>query len=358
MKSWDIIVAGAGVIGLSLAWTLQKRGAQVLVIDRGEPAREASFAAAGMIASCDPHLNPRLRPLAERSAGIYPEFVHQLEDESRTRFEFHNQGTIAFFHKPLDLALYPKLQALDARGLEALDCVIRMQPNAYFLRESWIEPRGLCLALLAAFRHRGGDVVTGSAASTLDTSGGYTAGIQTEHTHYSSKMVVNCCGAWAGHFGPEPFPVRPIKGQMLSVVPAPDSGSGKPLLRHVVRTPGVYLVPRADGRIVIGSTLEETGFDKRVDPSAIQALQQAAAEVVPGIACTRMHDAWAGLRPGTPDGLPILGETGLRNYFVATGHFRDGILLAPGTAESMASLLLEEPSIVDLAPFAPSRFQR
>ena len=132
----------------------------------------------------------------------------------------------------------------------------------------------------------------------------------------------------------KPFgvPTRPVKGQMVCVVPPPGPHRPGPLIQHVIRTPEVYIIPRSDGRILLGATVEEAGFDKRVDPDTVQRLHQAAANVAPAIGEMRIHEVWAGLRPGSPDDLPILGPTSLPGYFAATGHYRDGILLAPITA--------------------------
>jgi glycine oxidase len=164
-------------------------------------------------------------------------------------------------------------------------------------------------------------------------------------------MVVNCAGAWAGQIGPHNFPTRPVKGQMLCVI-MPQ----KELVRHVIRTPDVYLIPRSDGRMVIGATSEEAGFDKQTVPEVIQKLRQAAIEVVPKLAEARFLQAWAGLRPGTPDGLPILGATPTPGYFVATGHFRDGILLAPVTAKLMAQMMTGQAAEIDASKFSAQRF--
>ena len=166
---------------------------------------------------------------------------------------------------------------------------------------------------------------------------------------------MNCAGAWASQIKPFGVPTRPVKGQMLCVVPAAKAHTSGPLLRHVVRTPEVYIVPRSDGRILLGSTLEEAGFDKRVDPETVQRLHRAAESVAPEIGQMRIHDAWAGLRPGTPDDLPILGATSMPGYYAATGHYRDGIMLAPVTAEVMTQLLTGQPTKFDLAPFSPLR---
>jgi glycine oxidase len=164
-------------------------------------------------------------------------------------------------------------------------------------------------------------------------------------------MVVNCAGAWAGQIGPHSFPTRPVKGQMLCVV-LPE----KEMLRHVIRTPDVYLIPRSDGRMLIGATAEEAGFDKQVVPETILKLRQAAIALVPRLSEARILESWAGLRPGTPDKLPILGATETPGYFVATGHFRDGILLAPVTAKVMALLMVGQSAQLDLSDLSANRF--
>ncbi len=174
---------------------------------------------------------------------------------------------------------------------------------------------------------------------------------------FAAGMVVNCAGAWAGQSsGRIVFPTRPVKGQMLCV-----AMPQKELVRHVVRTsgwtPDVYLIPRSDGRLVIGATQEEAGFDKQTLPGTIQKLRQAAMNLVPKLAEARILEAWAGLRPGTPDGLPILGPTATPGYFVATGHFRDGILLAPVTAKLMAQVIFGQKPEFDLEVFGAERFE-
>ena len=167
---------------------------------------------------------------------------------------------------------------------------------------------------------------------------------------------MNSAGAWAGQIPPVAIPTRPVKGQMLSLA---DVANGS--LRHVVRAPDVYLIPRTglngDGRIVIGATVEEAGFDRGVDKESIHRLRTAAIELVPSLAHLPMVEAWSGLRPGTPDDLPILGETSLPGYFAATGHYRDGILLAPITARLMTQLILGGVPECDISAFSPLRFQ-
>jgi glycine/D-amino acid oxidase-like deaminating enzyme len=178
-------------------------------------------------------------------------------------------------------------------------------------------------------------------------------GVTTSKTSYKAAAVVNCAGAWAGQIGPLALPSRPVKGQMVCfAMPQRDT------LRHVVRSPEIYLIPRSDGRLLAGATVEEAGFDKRTVPDTIQHLRRAAIAILPALEQARVLEDWAGLRPGTPDSLPILGETSIPSYFVATGHFRDGILLAPVTAQIVAQVVAGQNTGFDLTPFSAGRFAR
>ena len=353
MKTWDVIIIGAGIIGLSLAISLRKQGLRVLVVERGEPGREASYAAAGMLAPAGLEIPPALRRLAEASANLYPEFVHEMEDESGMKVDFQEHGTIILSSD----SKFPEFaQALSLDELAALEPGVNPKRDsaelaATFMRERCVDPRLLVAAALQAARHRSVDISSGTEVKSVLIQGDRATGVQTERTSYSAAMVVNCAGAWSGTIVPHEFPVHPVKGQMLSVLNGPP-------LRHVLRTDEVYVVPRADGRRVIGSTLENVGYDKQVLVSTIQTLLQAAVEVLPGLKDSREHEVWAGLRPGTPDDLPILGVTSTPGYFVASGHYRDGILLAPITAKVMSSLLIGRIPEVDLSAFAPSRFSQ
>ncbi|MGH9530881.1 MAG: glycine oxidase ThiO [Terriglobales bacterium] len=351
MKTSDVLVVGAGIIGLSLARELHKRGATVRVVERGQPGHESSFAAAGMLVQHGPELPAVLKPLAEVSAALYPEFVHELEDESGLRVDLRTEGTIAFVEEA-DLAPEKGLRPLTAAEVSRLEPQVAPQRlPAWRLEEMTVDPRALTAACLKAALHRGVEVASGSPVTDLECEQGRIVGVRTTHTSYRAPAVVNCCGAWAGEIGGFQFPTRPVKGQMLSVAPA-----HRNLIHHVVRTHDVYLVPRSNGRILIGATVEEAGFDKRVDADTIHALDRAAVDLVPALAQARRLEAWAGLRPGTPDDLPILGPTSLPGYFVATGHFRNGILLAPTTALVMAEVVRGVTPSLDLASFSPARF--
>jgi glycine oxidase len=351
VKTWDAIIVGGGIIGLSLAIELKKGGARVLVVERGEPGREASHAAAGMLADCTVETPAILQPLATASARMYPEFVHELQDESGLHIDLRDEGTLVF-PPPEHVYNRPGLKTeslLPAPLGEMEPALADPHRPAIYLKERSVDPRGLVAAALKAAKHRGVDISSGSPVTRVLLSDGRASGVATAKTSYAAPIVVNCAGAWARHLPPLQFPTRPVKGQMLAV-------AAKGLLRHVIRAPEVYLVPRTDGRVLIGSTLENAGYDKRTDPRIIRRLHRAAMELVPALEQARVLEDWAGLRPGTPDDLPILGATSTPGYFGATGHYRDGILLAPITAHVMAQVITGVIPDHDISPFSPSRF--
>jgi len=362
---------GAGAIGLSLALRLRDRHRSVLVVERHEPAGEATHAAGGMIANCDPHTPAVLQPLADLSAQLFPDFVREIEAESGESADLRDVGTIAVFAAG-ERPTHDGVRELRADDVLPLEPELRLSDTAWYLPERSVDPRGLGRCLFKSCRKRGVDFATGSEVTEVLIAGGGAVGVRTSHATYHSGVVVNCAGAWAGKIAPLAIPTRPVKGQMVCVVPQtgavpqvrPSSGltwaqpatRGNELIRHVVRTPDIYIIPRSDGRILLGATVEDAGFDKRTDPQTIQRLYHAGLRTAPVLAATRIHDAWAGLRPGTPDDLPVLGETSIPGYFAATGHYRDGILLAPATADVMAQVITGERPALDLSPFSPLRF--
>lgn len=346
VKTWDAIIAGSGIIGVSLALSLSKEGLRVLILERGEPGREASHAAAGMLVGSGLEIPPALRALAKESARMYPDFVHELEDESGLKINLREQGTIlvASADKFPDGA-----ELLSPEKLKSMEPAMESASSAAYIPERSVDPRTLMAAAVKAAKHRVVDISLGSEVREVLVENGRAAGVKTGKTSYASGIVVNCAGAWAGQIPPLQFPVKPVKGQLLAVV-------GGPALKHVIRGEDVYLVPRNNGKIVIGSTLEDAWFDKQVNVDTIETLLKNAVNLVPELAGARQHEAWAGLRPGTPDELPIIGETTVRGYFVATGHYRDGILLAPVTAKAVGDLIARRECRHDLTAFRPSRF--
>lgn len=341
MKSWDVIIAGAGIIGVSLALELRERGATVLVLDRADPGSEASSAAAGMLAPADPETPEALRPLALESAKMFPVFVQKLESTANMQVDFRSVGTIALLHENTAPREYHNLSVAE---LQRLEPSIRTSGNsAFFVQEDSVDPLLLTRAALMAARNLGVVIRAHTAVTEIRAQNNAVTVVVGADT-FSASSAVDCRGAWSG------APVRPRKGQMLYVQPQPG------VLQHVLRAPDVYIVPRSSGKILIGATVEDVGFDKSVDPSAIQKLLNAAANYIPGLASAPITQSWAGLRPGTPDDLPIIGPTDMPRVFVATGHFRNGILLAPITAQIVADLVLGNTFSLDIRAFSPERF--
>ena len=387
VKTCDVIIIGGGIIGLSLAIALRKRGATVLVVERGEPGREASYAAGGMLVDCPLETPAALQALATASARMYPEFAHELEVESGMKVDLRDFGTILFLSeehlrhpaltspqmrpKAICLAelerLEPALRRTQSdkaepgsfrhenetqQSTEDIEKLFRSIPGqALYLKERSIDPRALSAATVKAAKIRGVDFSSGDRVTTVELSNGHTTGVKTTKTSFAAEKVVNCAGAWSGQIGPQPIPTRPVKGQMLCLLMP-----SRTLLKHVIRSTQAYLIPRSDGRLLVGATVEESGFDKRTDAPTIQRLHRVALELVPRLRDAKILEDWAGLRPGTPDGLPIMGATSAPGYYVATGHFRDGILLAPITAQIMADVIEGRSPGYDLSPFSPSRF--
>ena len=350
VKTWDVIVIGGGIIGLSLSIALRKRGAIVLVVERGEPGREASHAAGGMLVDCPLETPAALQSLATASARMYPEFVRELEVESGTKADLRDQGTI-LLADPQDADESARSGLTPAKARELEPELADDQP-AFFLQERSVDPRALtAVTLLKAAKNLGVDLSSGDPVTAVNLSDSQVTGVSTTKTRFAADKVVNCAGAWSGQIGPRALPTRPVKGQMLCLVMP-----SRTLVNHVIRSHKAYLIPRSDGRLLVGATVEEAGFDKRTDAATIQGLHRAALKLVPKLRDAKILEDWAGLRPGTPDGLPILGATATPGYYVATGHFRDGILLAPITAQVMGAVIEGRPPEYDLAAFSPARF--
>jgi glycine oxidase len=369
VKSWDVVIIGGGIIGLSLSIALRKRGATVLIVERGEPGREASHAAGGMLVDCPLETHAALQSLATSSASMYPEFAYELEVESEMKVDLRDHGAIVFpreEHEHEWKKVLPE-HALPESKLAQLEPALGgSNRSAFFVKERSVDPRALTAAALKTAKRRNVDFSSGDAVTSVNLAEGRVTGITTVKTTFPTAKVVNCAGAWSGQIDfsqilsghtaseqstPPSLPTRPVKGQMLCL-----ASLSRDLLKHVIRSPEVYLIPRSDGRILVGATVEEAGFDKQTDPATMQRFHRAAVALVPELRNAKILEDWAGLRPGTPDALPILGATSTPGYYVATGHFRDGILLAPITAQVMADVITGIAPAHHLAAFAPARF--
>ena len=339
MASPDFLIAGAGVIGLSLALELEARGAQVTVLDAGLALQQTSSAAAGMLAVDDPQNPAALKPLAELSAQLYPAFLDRIAALSGMHVPFQTFATLEAGSRldPLGRIdeLVPQLEA----GAH----------HFHLLQEHSVDPRQLAPALLAAVRNTRITLLERTRLERIQAST-TTVRIATNASTLEAPFVVDCMGSWS------PAPVRPRKGQMLAVrMPSTLD------LATVIRTPDVYIVPRTDGPnaglAIIGATIEDAGYDLKVHAFDILTLNARATKLLPILAEAEMVESWSGLRPATADELPILGSAPRQpRYLLATGHYRNGILLALATARVMAQLLHDETPSVDLSAFSAGRF--
>lgn len=347
----DICIAGAGIIGLSLALELHRRGARVTVFDQGTPLAEASTAAAGMLAAHDPENDRKMLELSRLSLSLYPRFLDTLFDLSGILVPFHTSTTLQGFgdHKP------PK--NLPALTEETLQLMVPGMPHGtrqfILLSENSLDPRELASALLAAVRATSISLHINTPVRLVRTTND---GVE---VHANGETVtagrfVDCTGAWAFTTS-IPAHLRPVprKGQMMSVA-MPVSTP----LHVVIRTPGIYIVPRTMtpecARVVIGATVEDAGFDKSIHREDIARLRALASELFPPLSEAAELETWAGLRPATQDRLPLIGRVST-NHFIASGHYRNGILQAPATAHLMAQLIAGEHPETDLTPFDPFR---
>ena len=349
-----MIVIGAGIIGLAVALETCRRGASVILLERGEAGCESSWAAAGMLSLPHSDEHAAMRQLCLWSKDIYPEWVRQIEAICGLSCDYDACGTM--YVAGSGSAPQPR-DAEEQTREQIMQTEPSLAPTAgrvFLLREESVDPRSLLAALLEACKREGVVVHHEHPVSELLIDRDCVAGVRAIGDDFHARSVVNCAGAWANDIAHDPLGVRvsPAKGQILSVLPH-EKAAG---IRHIVRNEQIYLVPRRDGRIIIGATVEDIGYDKRVEPDAIRRLHQLAADLVPILGQARITDAWAGLRPRTFDGLPIIAPCQqLQHYFYATGHFRNGILLAPATAKLVSALLLGETPELDCAAFAAVR---
>jgi glycine oxidase len=348
----DICIAGAGIIGLSLSLELHHRGYRVAVFDRGAPLAEASTAAAGMLAAGDPENPPQLRALANLSLSLYPSFLERIHLLSGLRVPFQTRTTLQSLPSHLPIS-NSELTPADLAHL--LPTLTPTSHRFILLDEHSLDPRQLATALLGAVRATTIDLRLHTSILSTRACNAHIE-IQSTLGPLTAAKFIDCTGAWATSTSHLPnLQVFPKKGQMLAVA----LPSSLPL-DVVVRTNDIYIVPRTSGpnagRAIIGATVEDAGFDKTLHPSDIANLRSLATELLPPLTRASQLEAWAGLRPATPDELPLLGALpNQSNHLLATGHYRNGILLAPATAHVIAQLISGETPSTDLEPFSPAR---
>jgi glycine oxidase len=376
MKTCDVAIVGGGIIGVSCAITLAEEGLRVVILDRQDLGREASWAAAGMLSPA-PHLpgDEGLVPLACEGLKLYPDYIRKIESASHKKTNFASIGAVELFFGPEGpeerdqyvaacRSMEVKAEAISATEARRLEPAVAstVRAAAFFPEEAMVEPRALMDAAVEAARAAGAEIHANCDVQTLAIEGGRCTGVILDGERIVAGHVVIAAGCFSRQiFAADsearrrlaPFlPTRPVRGQMIALQPRDTT------LARAVRSVRGYVVPRSNGWIVAGSTVEEAGFDKRTTAEGLQKIRKAAIELVPDLAFAEIVESWCGLRPGTPDGLPILGPVDLEGVILATGHFRNGILLAPVTAQLVKKWItqVEMPALLDT--YSPSRFLR
>ncbi|HVW74950.1 MAG TPA: glycine oxidase ThiO [Rhizomicrobium sp.] len=352
----NIVIIGAGVAGLSIGWRLLQAGCKVTILERSQPAMGASWAAAGMLAvtaELEDAAEPE-RQLAMRAHALWPAFAEELEEISGRAIHLSASGSLLLAADGAALeAMRPRaggeLRIVDAD--EVHDLVPLLAPAVGGLwspREAHVDNRALGEALAIAFLKAGGTLYPNEAAVRFEAArGGKITGVQSPYRRYHADAVLIAAGAWTGLL--DNIPIQPVKGEMIALTP-PDPAR---LPGPVVWGEGVYCVPR-HGRLLVGATVQEAGFDTTPTDAAREHLWSRAARLMPAVADWTLADHWAGLRPKSPDGLPLLGPARDEGLFVAGGQYRNGILFTPAIAQEMAELILGRGQAV--AAFDPRRF--
>ncbi|MBI3406701.1 MAG: glycine oxidase ThiO [Acidobacteria bacterium] len=368
MKTYDTLIIGGGIIGASLAFELAERKQHVLLVDRQQPGMEASWAAAGMLAPGPEYADAlALVPLAQESFQLYPEFASRIEERSGLRVGFHKSTALQVYfgsdgerERDESIAVFRRMN----QPMEAISIVqaIETEPGlskhitaaALSPVEGFVDNRKLTEAAILAAKNAGAELRSGIEVTGLRIEKNKCTGVVTANETIVAKNVAIAAGAFSSLVaGMAQFaPTRPIRGQMLAL------RSKSLSVSRVVRSVSGYVVPRDDGRLIAGSTVEDAGFEKKLTAAGIQKILNAVVELISNLTDAEILESWSGLRPDTPDHLPILGQSDVEGLFVATGHYRNGILLAPITSKLMADLICGGKTDLDLRDFSPLRFSR
>ncbi len=368
----DVAIAGAGVIGLSIGWRLAARGLSVAVFDRNTAGTGASLAATGMLAAAAEHEpgGDELLTLALESQELWPQFRSMLESESGIDIDYRNEGTllVANNRDEVDrLRFRHELQqrcGLDAQWLNpgetrTLEPGLRSSVAGGILcrGDHQVDPRPMVPALARAFVKQGGSLFEKTAVTAIDMAGGRAGGLLTDAGLCKAKSVVIANGVWAGELL-DPLnidtPMRPLRGQAMSLITTRQTGT----LSHVVWTEQIHLAPKRDGRLVVGATVEDMGFQAAVTAGGALALLEGLHRALPSSEEMEVEAIWSGFRPTSDDDAPIIGETGIDGLSVATGHHRNGILLAPVTGKAFEDYFVHGAMTGAAANFGLARFAR
>ena len=367
-----VAIIGGGAMGLGIGWRLAAAGCAVDLFERDTAGHGASWAAAGMLAAgieAEPGEIPLLA-LNRESQRRWPGFAAELLEASGIDVELRTEGTLELALTGDDLRQL-RFSYEFQRGLGiALDW---LTPAAARQREPHlgaslagavlsagdhqVNNRRLVEALAVAFLRAGGRLHENAAVTSVEATGGRVSGVRLAGRRHAADVVVLAAGAWAREIAGIPSealpPVRPIKGQLIALRMA----AAAPLVSHVIWAPGVYLVPRRDGRLILGATVEERGFDQSLTAGGALSLLEAAWRALPAIDELPIDEMWVGFRPGSPDDAPVLGPSPVEGLMLATGHHRNGILLTPVTADEVSRAILTGAASAAIRPFSITRFQ-
>jgi glycine oxidase len=372
VNTYDVIIVGGGIIGGSISLALSRRNIRVALLDRQELMQQASWAAAGMLSPApDCPAAIALVPLGRASLALYPDFVASIEELSNLRTGYRTDGTLdVLFHGDSERELSTLVALHHGLGLACepirLEEAADMEPAlgrearavALLPDEASIDSRAMNAALLAAANTAGVTLGPGVEVVSLLKNGNRCAGVRTaDGSAFFAEQVVLAAGCWTSCL-PEAAryaPTHPVRGQMAAL-----RHTGR-LIHRVLRSERGYIVPRNDDspqRLVVGSTLENVGYEKHVTSGGLEQILSAVNELAPELASAEILETWCGLRPGTPDQLPILGPTDMAGLVIATGHYRNGMLLAPVTAKLIAEWITERRTSLNWDYFSPLRFVR
>ncbi len=366
----DVVIVGGGTIGLSIGFELVREGTPVTIFERGTAGRGTSWQAAGMLAP-DAEIGfeeLELYRLNRESLRRWPDFASRVEGASGIDVDYRDEGTLIVADDRDSAEALRRLygfqqeQGLDVEWLTGEDAreiepfvAPRLSAAIYSSTDHQVDNRQLLRALRVAFEAEGGTLHEDTPVEAVLPDEDAPAVRTEDDTRVEASRIVVASGVWSRELGgltPDAQPpVRPVKGQMIQLQRKPPFD-----LQHVIRGPDAYLAPKSNGRIVVGATSEEMGFDTTVTAGGLYDLLEGAWEVVPGIYDLPVEDTWAGLRPASRDHAPLLGETSVPGVIMATGHYRHGILLTPVTAEEIANLVRTGETSSWLEPFSPMRF--
>jgi glycine oxidase len=369
-KNLHVAVIGGGIIGCATALGLAKRGCRVTVLERGTPGGEASSAAAGLLAPLGPSANPSpFNRLAIESWRLFPAAVAELRELTGVDVEHMTAGTLYPVSGPAEMAAARErlawplarefgVQVVEGAELAGLEPALSKDVTAARLvrGDQWVNNQRLATAYALGAAARGVSVRTGVQVERVLIDGARARGVVVDGEPLAADAVLIAAGAWSGALAAAiglPLPVGPVRGQMLAVSHVPA------LLRHAVHGDDIYLVPRPSGELLIGATVERVGFERAVTPDGMAALIEQAVALVPEIGRRPITRSWCGFRPAVPDGMTVLGPApDSAGLFIATGHFRNGILFAPVTAAVMTRCIVDGDVPESIGPFLPNRFSK